>query len=96
MLRRSLIIALVLTLAVPALAAERNPDNGTINIMRPEQASPVKKKIRKIRRGSSSPVYPTPLPAPQAPLPPHMEQSWNLLGFDAKRYDPIEEAPEEG
>jgi 23S rRNA pseudouridine955/2504/2580 synthase len=30
-----------------------------------------------------------------APLPPHMEQSWNLLGFDAKRYDPIEEAPEE-
>ena len=30
-----------------------------------------------------------------APLAPHMEQSWNLLGFDAKRYDPIEEAPEE-
>ena len=30
-----------------------------------------------------------------APLPPHMEQSWNLLGFDAKRYDPIEEAPKE-
>jgi 23S rRNA pseudouridine955/2504/2580 synthase len=30
-----------------------------------------------------------------APLPPHMEQSWNLLGFDAKRYDPIVEAPEE-
>ena len=26
-----------------------------------------------------------------APLPPHMEQSWNLLGFDAKRYDPIDE-----
>ena len=30
-----------------------------------------------------------------APLPPHMQQSWNLLGFDAKRYDPIEEAPVE-
>jgi 23S rRNA pseudouridine955/2504/2580 synthase len=29
-----------------------------------------------------------------APLPPHMLQSWNLLGFDAKRYDPIGEAPE--
>jgi 23S rRNA pseudouridine955/2504/2580 synthase len=29
-----------------------------------------------------------------APLPPHMRQSWNLLGFDASRYDPIEEAPE--
>jgi 23S rRNA pseudouridine955/2504/2580 synthase len=30
-----------------------------------------------------------------APLPPHMQQSWNLLGFDARRYDPIEAAPEE-
>jgi 23S rRNA pseudouridine955/2504/2580 synthase len=30
-----------------------------------------------------------------APLPPHMEQSWNLIGFDAARYDPIVEAPEE-
>ena len=30
-----------------------------------------------------------------APLPPHMQQSWNLLGFEAKRYDPIVEAPEE-
>ena len=29
-----------------------------------------------------------------APLPPHMVQSWNLLGFDAGRYDPIEDAPE--
>jgi 23S rRNA pseudouridine955/2504/2580 synthase len=30
-----------------------------------------------------------------ASLPPHMLQSWNLLGFDPKRYDPIEDAPEE-
>jgi 23S rRNA pseudouridine955/2504/2580 synthase len=30
-----------------------------------------------------------------APLPDHMAQSWNLLGFDGKRYDPIEDAPEE-
>jgi 23S rRNA pseudouridine955/2504/2580 synthase len=30
-----------------------------------------------------------------APLPPHMQQSWNLLGHDAKRYDPIVDAPEE-
>lgn len=30
-----------------------------------------------------------------APLPPHMQQSWNLLGFDTKGYDPIEDAPEE-
>jgi 23S rRNA pseudouridine955/2504/2580 synthase len=30
-----------------------------------------------------------------APLPPHMQQSWNLLGLDAKQYDPIVDAPEE-
>jgi 23S rRNA pseudouridine955/2504/2580 synthase len=30
-----------------------------------------------------------------APLPPHMQQTWNLLGFDAALYDPIVEAPEE-
>jgi 23S rRNA pseudouridine955/2504/2580 synthase len=30
-----------------------------------------------------------------APLPAHMRQSWNLIGFDASRYDPIVEAPEE-
>jgi 23S rRNA pseudouridine955/2504/2580 synthase len=30
-----------------------------------------------------------------APLPPHMVQSFNLLGLDLKRYDPIEDAPEE-
>jgi 23S rRNA pseudouridine955/2504/2580 synthase len=30
-----------------------------------------------------------------APLPPHMQQSWNLLGLDAARYDPIVDAPEE-
>src|SRR6266705_3185799 len=30
-----------------------------------------------------------------APIPAHMEQSWNLLGLDAARYDPIVDAPEE-
>jgi 23S rRNA pseudouridine955/2504/2580 synthase len=30
-----------------------------------------------------------------APLPHHMQQSWNLLGLDAARFDPIEDAPEE-
>ena len=30
-----------------------------------------------------------------APLPPHMVQSFNLLGLDLKRYDPIVDAPEE-
>ena len=30
-----------------------------------------------------------------APLPPHMQQSFNLLGFETDRYDPIVDAPEE-
>jgi 23S rRNA pseudouridine955/2504/2580 synthase len=30
-----------------------------------------------------------------APLPPHMQQSWNVLGFDSAAYDPIVAAPEE-
>ena len=30
-----------------------------------------------------------------APLPPHMLQSWNLLGLEPDRFDPIENAPEE-
>lgn len=30
-----------------------------------------------------------------APLPPHMQQTWNLLGLDAKRYDPILDAPDD-
>jgi 23S rRNA pseudouridine955/2504/2580 synthase len=29
-----------------------------------------------------------------APLPPHMQKSFDLFGFDPKRYDPIESAPE--
>jgi len=30
-----------------------------------------------------------------APLPPHMLQSFNLIGLDPTRYDPIEDAPED-
>ncbi|TVR09095.1 MAG: RluA family pseudouridine synthase [Salinarimonadaceae bacterium] len=30
-----------------------------------------------------------------APLPPHMQQTFNLLGLDTERYDPIIESPEE-
>jgi 23S rRNA pseudouridine955/2504/2580 synthase len=29
-----------------------------------------------------------------APLPPHMQHAFDLFGFDVKRYDPIENAPE--
>ena len=30
-----------------------------------------------------------------APLPPHMQESWDLFGFDMKQFDPIENAPED-
>ena len=30
-----------------------------------------------------------------APLPPHMQATWDLFGFDVKQYDPIENAPED-
>jgi len=30
-----------------------------------------------------------------APLPPHMQKSWDMFGFDVKQFDPIENAPEE-
>jgi 23S rRNA pseudouridine955/2504/2580 synthase len=30
-----------------------------------------------------------------APIPPHMRQSWNLLGLDDSHYDPIIDAPDE-
>jgi 23S rRNA pseudouridine955/2504/2580 synthase len=30
-----------------------------------------------------------------APLPPHMKNTFDLLGFDEKQYDPILDAPEE-
>ena len=30
-----------------------------------------------------------------APLPPHMQKTFDLFGFDTKQHDPIEEAPEE-
>jgi 23S rRNA pseudouridine955/2504/2580 synthase len=29
-----------------------------------------------------------------APLPPHMQKSFDMFGFDVKRYDPIDDAPE--
>jgi hypothetical protein len=81
MLRGLLIPLFVLALAAPAIAAEPGDDGGTINIMKPEpKTSPARdhKRIKKTRkaRGSSNPVYPTPLPGPQAPAPvPHLQSA---------------------
>jgi hypothetical protein len=60
---------LVLALAAPAWSAEPASDGGAISIMVPEKGTPAAKQPRKARRGSSNPVYPTPLPKPQVPLP---------------------------
>ena len=30
-----------------------------------------------------------------APLPPHMQKTFDMFGFDVKQYDPIEDAPED-
>jgi hypothetical protein len=69
--------------AAPAVSAQTRADDGSISIMRPEGAPPAKNKAHKSRkkrhratrhpiphqaRGSSNPVYPVPLPAPQHPL----------------------------
>jgi hypothetical protein len=67
-----LIVLLMLALGVPAASAQTNADPGTIDIMRPEQPSPAPK--HKTRRGSSSMVYPTPLPKPQGFNPPPSQQ----------------------
>jgi hypothetical protein len=65
-----LIILLILALGVPAAVAETDP--GTINIMQPEHPAPKNNKNK--RRGSSNPVYPTSLPAPQGVTPPPPSQ----------------------
>lgn len=74
MLHVFLILASMLALAAPALAAERDSGTGTITIIRPEpDTAPAKKPSAKTKtrkaRGSSNPVYPIPLPSPQAPQP---------------------------
>jgi hypothetical protein len=66
MLRAVLMVLLMTALAAPASAAES--DSGTISIMQPEPGAPAKKP-QKVRRGSSNPVYPIPLPKPEKPLP---------------------------
>ena len=92
-MRSALVVLLMLTLVVPAVAGESD-DSGTINIMRPEpehtggehrhankarghRAADERKGFgvkEDTRRGSAGAVYPTPLPAPQPPLPvPHQQ-----------------------
>jgi hypothetical protein len=74
MLWRSLILVLALALAFGAAPmAAKADDGGTISIMKPEPGTPAAKKTPRKARGSSNPVYPTPLPGPQKPAPiPHL------------------------
>jgi hypothetical protein len=75
--RYPLIALLALAIAMPAIPAYAASD-GTINIMTPEQGTvkPGKERQRKqIPRGSSNPVYPRPLPAPQTLSAPQPQQT---------------------
>jgi hypothetical protein len=69
--RAPLIALLALTFVLPALPA-RAQSGDTPSIMAPEPGSPPPKQ--KARRGSSNPVYPTPLPKPQGYNPPPSQQ----------------------
>jgi hypothetical protein len=62
----------VLIFAGPASPAYAQTVDDPYAIMAPEQGSPPPK--HKTRRGSSNPVYPTPLPAPQGYTPPPSQQ----------------------
>ena len=66
------------------------------------------RSIRRVpsRRGSSASCISwraasfcrTPVEVPSTSrrrLPPHMQATWDLFGFDVKQYDPIENAPED-
>ncbi len=82
MMRRSLMLLAVFAAAcaAPAASAQVRSDDGTISIMREEGAPRARHKTprrtqsakhhgkARHARGSSNPVYPTPLPAPQRPL----------------------------
>jgi len=62
-----LVALLALTFGAPACAAQAQSDDERYDIMAPEKPAakkPPPKHKQKVRHGSSSPVYPTPLPPP--------------------------------
>ncbi len=65
-------VMVVLIFAGPAAPAHAQSVDDPYNIMQPEPTGPPPK--HKARHGSSSPVYPTPLPAPQVYNPPPSQQ----------------------
>jgi len=58
---------LALTTITSAASAHAQSDDDRYTIMRPEKPGPMQKFKA---HGSSNPVYPTPLPAPQGYIPP--------------------------
>jgi hypothetical protein len=66
----TLIVLLLLAADIPSVSAQSPSNAGVPNIMTPEQPTQQPKK----RRGSSSIVYPIPLPAPQGFSPPPTQQ----------------------
>jgi len=70
--RFPLIGLLALTLILPALPLHAQTVDDPYSIMAPEPGSPLPK--HKVRRGSSNPVYPAPLPKPEKFNPPPSQQ----------------------
>jgi hypothetical protein len=67
-MKRSYLLIVLLVLGVPVASAQPGSETGVPDIMTPERSGPPPK--HKTRHGSSSIVYPTPLPAPQGFNPP--------------------------
>jgi hypothetical protein len=67
--RLLLLVVLVLTFVVPALPIHAQTMDDPYSIMAPEPGTQPPAK-HKTRRGSSNPVYPTPLPTPENFNPP--------------------------
>jgi hypothetical protein len=65
-------VLLALACAMPAAASHAQSDDDRYTIMRPEKPGPMQKF--KSQYGSSNPVYPTPLPAPQGYIPPRSHE----------------------
>ena len=77
--RYPLVALLALAMAMPAMPAHAASDDDGISIMTPEQGTVKPGKARPARkhkpRGSSNPVYPQPLPAPQSLTAPPPQQA---------------------
>ena len=79
-----------------------DPKYGTGDEKNPRRTDPLRSVPQQVERKLHLLARRLVLPHPKggtidvsAPLPPHMQATFDLFGFDSRQYDPIEEAPEE-